>query len=237
MNRINLAILCVLLLLVSSVFGANEVINPGFETDETTSSGWPNSYGDWSGDLSSITGTSDGITPYEGQQMLKFKGSLDIGASPTHDGSEVFQLIDISSYSDLVASGQAIAKTSAFFNRIAGDAYTDTKFALEISACTGDLSNFNGNYSFIDTQEVIFFSDSDSQTWEQVTADLLIPANTDYLAINIAAGEDIYNDGTYPEFDGHYADAVSIEIVPEPATIGLFSLGLILLRKKNKFNC
>jgi hypothetical protein len=52
---------------------ANLITNPSFETDEETSifgyPGVPSAFGDWGGDLSSIVGPENGISPYDGVLM------------------------------------------------------------------------------------------------------------------------------------------------------------------------
>lgn len=59
-----------------------------------------------------------------------------------------------------------------------------------------------------------------------------LPSQTTFVALGLFIYEDVYNDNYYPEFDGHFADAVFVEIVPEPATLILFALGAMMLRKK-----
>ena len=83
--------LIVCLFICNVSFGTNLVVNGGFETSETTSGGSPSSYGDWNGDYSAIVGATGGITPYEGSQMLQFKGTGFNGAGAY--ASQIFQII------------------------------------------------------------------------------------------------------------------------------------------------
>lgn len=237
-NYLFMAMAC-LLALTSTSFG-ELVVNAGFETSETTGGGWPNSYGDWNGDYSAIVGATGGITPYEGSQMLQFKGTSHYGAASS-TGCCVFQLVDTSSYSSLIASGNAVAKASTFFNRVNTDSQTDTGFYVQIFAFDGLVSTFatrweaNGYSSAIVYSTTNFLTDDLSTTWEKVEGELAIPTTTTFLAISINASENIYNDYSYPEFDGHFADSASLQIVPEPASIIILGSGLIWLsRKRNR---
>lgn len=78
------------------------------------------------------------------------------------------------------------------------------------------------------------FSDGDPLTWENISVDLILPIETDFIAIDVLAGENIFNDASGEEFDGHYADAVSLTIIPEPATLLLVGLGALTLRRKHR---
>lgn len=78
----------------------------------------------------------------------------------------------------------------------------------------------------------VMYSDPDPSTWEKVDISLSIPSNTTFLGIGILAEEDIYNDYSYPEFDGHFADCASITVIPESATILFFTIGIFALGRK-----
>ena len=252
------AVVC--LALVSQASAQNMLVNGGFETLADTSQGWPNTTGNWnSADPSLIVEEtvfgfpshpdpakqSQTITPYEGTQMLMFERAS--GQSPAGgNGCDVWQLVDISAYSALIATGQAQADLSAWFNRVDVDAETDTAFQVRIVAFQeGDPSTFfsqinymvNGLWNPWTGSVNQFASDDDDSTWEELTTSYLLPTDTTYLAVRISPRENVFNDTTFPEFDGHFADAAVLEIieVPEPATMSLLTLGgLAVLRRRRK---
>ncbi len=213
-----------LLLILCSSSLANEVNNAGFETDEVTHGGWPDSYGDWKGNYSDIVSTTSGITPYQGSYMLRFDGTDHSGSEGSASDCQVYQIIDISAYSSLVATGKAIVNSSAYFNRIDYDSQTDTRFVIQILAMDGLQSTFPARWesqeydATLDWTNKEIFTDTYVGTWQQCEAQLTLPSSTTFIVIGLYAIENIYNDSSFPEFDGHFADAVTVEIVTGPVT-------------------
>jgi len=229
-------VMTVCLLICNYSFGTNLAVNGGFETSETTSGGWPDSYGDWNGDYSAIVGATGGVMPYEGSQMLQFRGTSH-GGTGSSDTSEIFQLIDISAYNSLVVSGNATVKTSVHFNRVDTDSQTDTKAFINLMAYDGSTGTFDTRWESNTYASALSYTtnriylDDNLQTWEELELELFLPSETTFVALRIGLHEDIYNDYSYPEFDGHFVDAVFVEIIPEPATIALLICGVGMLRK------
>jgi hypothetical protein len=58
----------------------------------------------------------------------------------------------------------------------------------------------------------VVFSDGDAATWESVASHLQLPPTTGFVALRVSASENIFNDSSGTEFDGHYADRVQFEI-------------------------
>ncbi len=215
---------------------ANLVVNGGFETDFDNSSTSP-VYGSWmAASQAEGVGESDGIIPYEGSRMLHF-----LNPNRTVDGvdSMVWQLIDVSAFLGEISTGNAIAEMSTRFNRVLGDSQTDTEFRIQIYAFAGNPDSFWSQYMGDEDLAHVsesFFTDGDVTTWELAAAELILPANTDFVAVGLRSIENIFNDDDISgvAFDGHYADAVTLNIVPEPGTVLLLALGgLALLRKHN----
>ncbi len=197
---------------------AEMVGNAGFEIAEPTGTFLPiTAFGDWAGDQSTIVTAENGIVPLKGSRMLRFDSG---GSAPggTYE-SQVFQAIDVSAYSSLIAAGNAEVVASAWFNRVPGDAETDTLMGIWVYAIHGTLPFTFMNV--VGAQLGTVFTDGDVGTWEMATTRYTLPSNTDYVAICLDAAENVHNDSTYPEFDGHYADSVSFTVVPEPSTIAL----------------
>ena len=207
---------------------ANLVVNGGFETVVPIPSGMPTGYGYWGYDPGQIVGPSNGITPFEGDGMLEF-----VATHPDAEGSScgIWQLVDLSNYADLIQTGGAIASVSALFNRVSGDSQTDTQFALYLriegsSTISPDL---------IAGQELM--TDGDPNTWEGASVDLSLPADigAGYLAVLLLARENVYDDSVFgEEFDGHFADAVYLTVVPEPTTALLLSTATILILRHRR---
>ena len=235
MKRIVILLVLLGVFSVTDCFGIDLAVNGGFETSVDTTglppSDWlPTNYGYWAGDSVQSTGTANGITPYEGSQMLNF---LSTGGGWVSTGS---QLINISPYADYISVGDVNAKMSARFNRVLGDSQTDTQFTIQIYAFEGDYTTiyeqFSAGQELASVTEEIF-ADGDITTWELLSAELVLPSNTDFVAIFANAKENVFDDSIdVDELDGHYVDAVAFEIIPEPATLLLLGLGAVLLRRK-----
>jgi hypothetical protein len=180
--------------------------------------GYPAGCGPWSGDWATTVRAENGIAPCQGQRMLKFLGcsTFELPSSIAH--SRVIQVVDLHSLRTRISAGNALARARASFNRVTGDAQTDTRFSLDLYAYAGDPNTFLtqwGRETDLAWQSASLNTDGDPTTWEPVVAELTLPANTDFVAVQVVAWEDVYNDVNQPEFDGHYADAVSLEIIPQ----------------------
>ncbi len=218
--RVLVLVLC-LVPSLASVGAANLVTNGGFETAGSTSSGafLPTTAGVWDGDITSIVTTESGIVPYDGTRMLHFINTAPTGPSPA-GSSECIQSIDLTPHAALIASG-AMVVFRFKVNRVAGGPQTDRLFAAYIEAHSGSPANLPSTWasSPLASSSATLVSDSDPSTWEQVTCALRLPPATTYVAIDLGANEDVVNNTGNPELDGHYADDVSVEIVPRaPAT-------------------
>ena len=210
---------------------ANLVTNNGFETG-SYSTGDPTGYGYWMGDYGAFVNASDGINPLEGSRMFKFIYATSANHATSSDFCTVVQIIDVGLFQDIISNGDAVAIMSSRFNRVSGDSQTDTRFGLKIYAFAGNPSSFPtqlDNDNELAFSGAYIYADADIDSWEYCTAQLAIPVNTDFIAIDIRLGEDVFNDTSGVEFDGHYADAVTLTIIPEPTTLLLFGFGSVLL--------
>ncbi|MCA9286236.1 MAG: hypothetical protein KDA22_13510, partial [Phycisphaerales bacterium] len=98
----------------------------GFETCAFVP-GFASTFGIWGTDVMEITGAQQGITPLEGDKMLHFQCTfIQPPCNTGGTGSDTQQLVDLGPFAELVASGSAVAVATASFNRVAGDAQTDT---------------------------------------------------------------------------------------------------------------
>ena len=221
----------------------NLLVNAGFESPAVATGTFdpprPQAAGFWYGDKSAIVTAQDGITPQVGNQMLHFINARTTGATGL-TSSELFQLVELGAFRGLIASGRAVVEATVSYNRVAGDAETDTEFILEVSAYAGTVDLFPSLFPFghLAQASALLHSDSDPGTWEFLSIDLPLPASTDFVAVRLGAVENVMNDWSDPEFDGHYGDAAFLDVVeiPEPSVVALLGLGAIgrLRRRMSK---
>jgi hypothetical protein len=203
-------------------FGVNLMANPSFESATLVGS-LPDDAGYWQGDVTESVDASDpdasaaGITPADGQRMLKFIATTVGAASPQWTNSELFQSVDLQAFAADIAAGDVVIEIAAKFNRVVGDAETDTRFAVVAQAYSGDpstlLDQWRNGQSL--AQRSVGVTHDQPGTWLPASFDMTLPAQTGFVLVWLAAVEDIVNDGTAPEYDGHFADAASL-IVRQP---------------------
>lgn len=210
-------VISVLCLSVASVSAQNLVVNPSFEIG-TPGFGWPSSYGEWVGDRSTAVAAQQGIVPVEGSKMLRFVYSGPSSPSGLYVACQVRHIIDVREYLGFIRDGRAAVTLRASFNRVQLDAQTDTQFQVRVYAFTGAPSTYPTQVesgSWIAMQFTDLFSDADLLTWQIAETSLHLPANTEFVAFEVAAFEDIYNDASVAEFDGHYCDVVEFALTDE----------------------
>jgi len=206
-----------------AVLGEQLLQNGDFETVYTIGNGPPTAVGFWEGDDSEIVTAQNGITPYDGSRMLHFLYASRAGPSSGSIGGEVYQLLAVTPWADEIAAGRLRTDLSVFVNRVAGDAQTDTSFSCTIIACDGLPALFLPT-TYLDFARYDFSSDANTATWEETSTSLVLPTGTPYVAAKVQANEDVYNDASAPEFDGHYADhaVLTVTVIPEPSAIAWF---------------
>jgi hypothetical protein len=192
--------------------GVNLVVDGSFES-AGADSGLPNAAGIWSGDRSYWTDTYGGIVPVDGAKMLQFRNTGSSAAAGVTWG-DVWQLIDLSAFAEDVASGQAVVWASSQFNRGEGTQYWDTQFAITLSAYSGDPSNFPTQWGSDELASAVdyLFADNDRDSWQGLSDGLVLPPATDFVAVQISAIENVYDNDSSSEFYAHFADDVSVAL-------------------------
>ena len=192
--------------------------NSGFENGLGTQTGLPGWFGAWQGSHRQAVGEESGITPHDGGMMLKFLASGPDGPAEAPADtvtSAQWQLVDLQPVLSLVRAGEAKVDASAYFNRVAGDGNTDDLFRLSVHAMSGQPLQFAGGVAALRSGfERELLADADPATWESINVGGDIPSDSRYLAVGLHAVENRSDDAVAPEFDGHYADAVSLVVSP-----------------------
>ncbi len=187
---------------------ATENLLVDFEFDEDVLLFMPNAPGYWSGEPAASVAAEQGIAPYSGDHMLRF--IYAVCATPSD--STVCQVQQAVELAPTGLQGQLLRLgCSAYFNRVSIDEETDTAFGIRLFACAGDVSAWpGGGYLMyaIDT----FASDGELATWERFELHTVIPADTDFVVVEVRALENVFNDIEGTEFDGHYADYAELWI-------------------------
>ncbi len=195
--------------------GENLLGNEGFEKARVTGS-WPTICGIWGGDKAELLGAQQGVAPCEGRRMLRFHHT-NYSRPDASNGAQVLQVIDVSNFREAIRAGRACVVASALFNRVAGDAQTDTRFGLTLLAHSGSPTQHARLKKPIRLEYAVIVADSNPGTWEKLAASMPLPTDTGFLAIQLMAVEDIFNDTAGVEFDGHYVDDAFLTVVVEPA--------------------
>lgn len=195
--------------------GGNLLINPEFAAAIEVGT-LPIGPGNWRGDVASVVPAENGISPLSAPQMLKFIATGNASSTNTV-ASQQWQIVDMSAFDSLIAAGRARADASVWFNRVVGTASTDRRFDLRLLAfdgLTSELPNRFAAGSWL-AQQTTSLTTGGAQ-WQQALASMVLPPGTRYVLFEIYAYEDVSNEGTTAEFDGHYADDAALVMTVLP---------------------
>ena len=182
----------------------------------------PNVCGVWQGDDTAVRpGSHQGVVPRSGSNMLQI-----VRTGPDPGGAiagQVWQLICLDAYTNEIAKGLVWAQAEFYVNRVAFDTETDTQFACKLTSHAGLPADFPTEYNNFGVLVVEdLFSDGYQSTWERVAVPpVKLPSNTTYLALQVTAKEDVFNDSGDPEFDGHYVDDAEVWLTWPTGVSGL----------------
>ena len=193
-------------------FGVNRLFNPDFALPVAVG-GLPALTGGWRGDSAYAVFQDQGIFARSTQMLRFMRSGLQPGAGFV--SSQQWQLVDISSLASEVDAGKVRVDGSVWFNRVVGTAATDTRFDIRVLGYSGTPDSFPVAYNTpasVVAGTVLTTGDS----WQQVSVADTLPAGVRYLAVEIYAFEDVTDDATDPEFDGHYADDASLVLTLLP---------------------
>lgn len=202
----------------TSNFGANLLVNASFDGPVLAGS-LPSTAGHWVGDLTEVVDRHDPFTftARSGPSMLKFVSTGNTPAGSALQSSQKWQLVDVRAFAADIAAGRVRADGSVWFNRVIGDASTDRRFDLRLIAFDGDAATVPARYAAGSWLAIQAASISTAgEQWEQALANLVLPAGTTFLLVEIYAYEDVVNDTTGSEFAGHYADDASLVLTRLP---------------------
>ncbi len=178
--------------------------------------------GVWRGDFAEIVGEEHGVKPASGVRMLRFLRANYDGKARAAGGhlADVYRLIDVRPQRSELADGGAVVQVSAGFNAVPFP--PDEKFGCALSIYALDAETAPSGPKRIGTA---LMSDSLAMarssrtrldrapaTWQRLTTELRVPANTDYLVVRLHITQGFDLDGR-ATFTGAYADDVRVELV------------------------
>lgn len=190
--------------------------NSGFETRDAYVT-LPDGPGWWAGDITERVETEAEVTALEGELMLAFRSTGHETWGPFGASSQVFQIVDLRAHRVLTEAGARVL-ACASFNRVAGDSRSDRKFVLRVHGYRGEPSTFpfqfgEASHEFAALRSAVL-SDAQPETWERVCIDQTLPAPIDFAVVEVRIDEDVVDDPTAPEFDGHFVDDTCLALVP-----------------------
>ena len=201
----------------------------GFESGSPVPArGIPARAGVWSGDFSRVVKAELGVTPMQGQRMLRFlRADSELSATSVRSYvGEAAQVIDLRPLRADIAGGAASVELSALFNSIPSAVGERYEFAVKTAAFRGDMAEaprmWTERDACVSRAERASIADGDPATWQRVSVPLAVPEDADFLVIECAVVRKLPRvEHAAVEFPGQYVDQVELRLsAPEKSSIG-----------------
>lgn len=201
----------------------NTLLDDSYETAATLTAKVVLEPDAWRGDHAEIVATEHDIIPASGQRMLRFLRA-DFKGKPRAAGghiADVYRLIDLRQQSQALLDGGAVVQASASVNAI--PFAENEKFGCAISLFALDADSLPESASYIgtalenDANAMARSSrtklDRDPSSWQRLTTEMRLPANTEFLVVRLHINQLFESDGL-SVFTGTYLDDVSVVLTP-----------------------
>jgi hypothetical protein len=199
------------------------LLDDSFETTTTLTAKVVLETGAWRGDHAEIVGAEQEIKPVSGQRMLRFLRA-EFKGKPRAAGAhiaDVYRLIDLRQQSRELLDGGAVVQASASVNAV--PFAENEKFGCAISLFALDAESLPESASYIGTaleNDANAMSrssrtklDRDPSSWQRLTTEMRLPANTEFLVLRLHINQLFESDGS-STFTGSYADDVRVVLTP-----------------------
>ncbi len=176
--------------------------------------------GVWSGDVCQVVPADQGVTPAEGRRMVRLLRA-DYPGKPERDGyiADVYRVIDLRPYRDLVAGGGVVARATARGN--AAEHPPEEKYSGSICMYAFDEATFarldeipdvdlpRESLAMAQRRQPCF--DRNPAAWQPIDCELRLPCDAAILLIRISAahGPEPQRRATFP---GTYFDDVVVSL-------------------------
>ena len=179
-------------------------------------SGVPTNFGVWSGDFTELVGVQPDPAPKDGKQMLRFLRS-DSAVEPsgvsTYVG-DMFQVVDLRPWRDMIAAGTAVAELSASFAAARGE---EMDFQTCLWAFAGDPARLPENWTKHLREELAYGSGTAhgrgaAPRWRRVTARMIVPPDAEFVVLELKVSPASRRAGAPIVFRGVYADEVELAL-------------------------
>lgn len=177
--------------------------------------------GMWRGDHAVVVGAEQNVKPRIGGKMLRFLRPDFQGKTRPAGGhiADVYRLIDLREFRQDLDNGEVVVQASASVNAIPFS--EQEKFGCAISLFALDAESLPESASYLGTaleSEANAMArsnrtklDRDPATWQRLTTEMRLPANTEFLVVRLHINQNFESDGS-SIFTGSYADDVRVTL-------------------------
>lgn len=193
----------------------------------------PHSPGHWSGDITSVVGPEQGVTPRLGQEMLRFVGTAPSGESAElGSASEIWRLVDLVDVRRQLGiadgRGDVTLEFTAAFNGVVASPGRTPKCLIRAIATDKASPAAGSSWSSVLTRareedpegvhvlaEQIESFDQAPDSWQRLTVTLRAPSSARWLILYCAAidGSDTARRSNV-RLEGQYVDEIRLKASP-----------------------
>jgi hypothetical protein len=175
----------------------------------------------WRSNHAVIVGSELGVQPANGVKMLRFlHAGFDSRAKSQGDHlADAYHLLDLRPYRQELVGEDCVVQVAASFNASLFPA--DEKYGCAVSVYALDAENAPDGPKRIGTalsEDSLAMArsrntklDREPDSWQRLTTEMRLPANTDYLVIRLHISQ-AFDSRETPTFTGSYADVVRVSL-------------------------